>query len=151
MDGNILFLGRGESEKTVIIKKDFLGRLSLLPAWGKTHYFCEQYTLYSVETNTICYDLDEFLLSNKKSGSDAVVIGKRPTQMESDIKPKTVGVIFTQNSLKTFLSFCSISFFIILKVLFLFIRTVFNVLKLFIRVCALGWERLLKWGLKTIK
>jgi len=151
VDGNILFLGRGESEKTVIIEKDFLGRLSLLPAWGKTHYFCEQYTLYSCETNATCYDLNEFLLSNKKSGSDAVVIGKRSTHMESDIKPKTVGVIFTQNSLKPFLSFCSISFFIILKVLFLFIRTVFNVLKLFFRVCALGWERVLKWGIKTIK
>jgi hypothetical protein len=149
VDGNILLFGRGEPEKTNIIKKDFLERLFLLPTWGKTNLFCQQYTLYSCETNTICFGLDENVLSDKNE-DDTGIFKKRPPQIESNIKPKTVTVAFTQNHLKTFLSFCSILVLFILKVLFWLIIIVLKALKIFIEGCALGGKRFLKWALKFL-
>jgi hypothetical protein len=149
VDGNILFLGRGESEKTGIIKKDFLERLSILLAWGKTDYFCQHYTLYSCETNTTCNELDENILSNK-SENDTVVFRKKFPQIKSNIKPQPTSGTTTQNYLKTFWSFFSILVLLILKVLFWFIGIIFKGLKLFIEVCALGGKRLLKWVFKLL-
>jgi len=149
VDGNILFLGRGVSENTGIIKKDFLERLSMLLAWGKTDYFCQNYTLYSCETNTISYELDENLLPNR-SENGAVVFRKKSLRIKSNIKPITATGTLTQNYLKAFWSFCSIFVLIILKVLFWFIRIIFRVLKLFIEVCALGGKRLLKFVLQFL-
>jgi hypothetical protein len=149
MDGNILFLGRGEFEKSGMIKKDFLERLSILLAWGKTDYFCQHYTLYSCETNTICHELDENFLPNK-SENGAVVFRKKSPRIKSNIKPITATGTLTQNYLKTFWSFFPIFLLIILKELFWFIRIIFRVLKLFIEVCALGGKRLLKWVLQFL-
>jgi len=149
VDGDILLFGRGEPEKTNIIKKDFLERLFLLPAWGKTNLFCQHYTLYSCETNTICFDLDENVLSNKNE-NDTGVFKKRSPQIESNLKPKTATVTFTQNHLKTFWSFCSILVLFILKVLFWLIIIVLKGLKIFIEGCALGGKRLLKWVLQFL-
>ena len=149
VDGNILFFRRGEAEKTKIIKKDFLERLFLLPTWGKTNLFCQHYTLYSCETNTICFGLDENVLSNKNE-NDTGVFKKRSPQIESNTKPKTATVTFTQNHLKTFLSFCSILVFFILKVLFWLIIIILKALKIFFEGCALGGKRLLKRALKFL-
>ena len=146
VDGNILFLGGGEAEKTGIIKKDFRERLSILPAWGKTNYFCQHYTLYSCETNTTCNELDKNILSNR-SENGAVVFRKKSPRIKFNIKPITAtGTI--QNHLKTILSFCSVLVLLILKVLFWLIRIVFKAIKLFMEVCALGGKRFLKWVLK---
>jgi nicotinic acid mononucleotide adenylyltransferase len=149
VDGNILFLGRGEAEKTGIIKKDFLERLSMLPAWEKTDYFCQHYTLYSCETNTACNELNENILSNK-SENDTVVFRNKFPQIKSNIKPQPASGTTTQNYLKTFWSLFSILVFLILKVSFWFIGIIFNGLKLFIEVCALGGKRLLKRVFKLL-
>ena len=149
VDGDILFLARGEAEKTDIIKKDFLERLSLLPTWGKTNHSCQRYTLYSCETNTTCFDLDENILSNK-SENDTVVFRNKFPQIKSNIKPQPTSGTTTQNYLKTFWSFFSILILLILKVLFWFIGIIFKGLKLFIEVCALGGKRLLKWVFKLL-
>jgi len=129
VDGNILFLGRGEAEKTGIIKKDFLERLSILLAWEKTDYFCQHYTLYSCETNTTCNELDENILSNK-SENDTVVFRNEFPQIKSNIKPQPTSGTTTQNYLKTFWSFFSILVLLILKVLFWFIGIIFKSIKL---------------------
>jgi hypothetical protein len=150
MGSSILFLGRGESERTGIIKNDFRERLLQLQLWAKTNYFCKQYTFYSCETDTIWYDLDENLLSSK-SANNTVVFGKRPPEMESNFKPQTATGTFTQNYLKGLWSFCSILVLIILKMLFWFSQIIFRAIKLFIEVFALDWERLFKWVLKFIK
>jgi hypothetical protein len=150
VDGNILFFRRGEAEKTKIIKKVFLERLFLLPTWEKTNFFCQHYTLYSCETYTICFDLDENVLSSK-SANNTVVFRKRPPEIESNFKPQTATGTFTQNFLKGLWSFCSILVLIILKMLFWISRIIFKALKLFIEVFALDWERLFKWVLKFIK
>jgi hypothetical protein len=149
VDGNILFFRPGEAEKTKIMKKDFLERLFLLRTWGKTNLFCQHYTLYSCETNTICFGLDENVLSNKNE-NDKCVFKKRPPQIESNIKPKTATATFTQNHLKTFWSFCSILFLFILKVLFWLIIIILKALKIFFEGCALGGKLLLKRALKFL-
>ena len=143
MDGNILFLGRGEAEKTGIMKKDFLERLSILLAWEKTDYFCQHYTLYSCETNTTFNELDENILSNK-SENDTVIFRNKYPHIKSNIKPQPTSGTTTQNYLKKFWSFFSILVLLILKVIFWFIGIIFKGLKLFIEVCALGGKRLLK-------
>jgi hypothetical protein len=149
VNGNILFFARGEAEKTTIMKKDFMERLSILPVWWKTNHFCQHYTLYSCETNTICYEVDENILSNR-SGNGAVVFRKKSPQIESNIKPITPTATFAQNKLKAFCSFCSIMGLFILKVLFWFIRILIKIIKLFIEICELGGKRLLKWVLKLL-
>ncbi len=149
VDGNILFFRRGEAEKTKIIKKVFLERLFLLPTWGKTNLFCQHHTLYSCETNTICFDLDENVLSNKNE-NDTGVFKKRSSQIKSNIRPKTATITFTQNHLEKFCSFCSILVLLILKVLFWLIIIILKTLKKFIKGCALGGKRLLKMALKFI-
>jgi len=149
MDGNILFLGRGEAEKTGIMKKDFLERLSILLAWEKTDYFCQHYTLYSCETNATCNELDENILSNK-SENDTVIFRNKFPQIKSNIKPQPTSGTTTQNYLKTFWSFFSILVLLILKVLFWFIGIIFKGLKLFIEVCALGVKRFLKRVFKLL-
>jgi len=149
VDGNILFFGHGEAEKTGMIRRDFLARLSLLPAWEKTRYFCQQYTLYNCETNSICYELDENLLPSN-SGNDTVVFRKRSPRIDSYVKPQTATRTSLQNDLKSFWSFCSILVLIILKVLFWSIRVIFKALKLFIEVCVLGGKQLMKLVLKLL-
>jgi hypothetical protein len=149
VDSNILFFRPGEAEKTNIIKNDFLERLFLLPTWGKANLFCQHYTLYSCETNTICFGLDENVLSNKNE-NDTGVFKKMSPQIESNIKPKTATVTFTKNYLKTFWSFCSILVLFILKVLFWLIIIILKSLKIFIEGCALGGKRLLKMALRFL-
>ena len=147
VDANILFFGRGEAEKTGIIKRDFMERLSILPAWGKTNYFCQHYTLYSCETNTTYNELDKNIPSNK-SENGSVVFRKKFPRIKSNIKPITATGTVTQNYFKIFWSFCSILVLFILKVLFWAIRILLKAIKLFIEVCALGGKRFLKWVLK---
>lgn len=149
VDGNILFFRHGEAEKTKIIKKVFLERLFLLPTWGKTNLFCQHHKLYSCETNTICFDLDENVLPNKNE-NDTGVFKKRSSQIESNIKPKTATVAFTQNHLETFWSFCSILVLLIFKVLLWLIIIILKALKKFIEGCALIVKRLLKMALNFI-
>jgi hypothetical protein len=150
VNGNILFLGRSESEKTGIIKKGLLERLLLLPLWEKTKCFCQQYTLYSCETNAICYDLDENFKSNKIE-NDTVDFRKKSSRLESNAKSQTTAINFTQNHLKPIWSYFSILVLIILKVLFFFSITVFKTIKLFIEMCVLGWEQLKKRILAMLK
>jgi hypothetical protein len=146
VDGSILFLGPGAAEKTGVIKEDFMERLFMLPAWGKTNYFCQHYTLYNCETNATCNELDKSIPSTR-SENGAVVFRKKSPRIKSNIKPITAtGAI--QNHLKTFWSFCSILVLLILKVLFWFIRITFKAITLFMEVCALGGKRFLKWVLK---
>jgi hypothetical protein len=149
VDGNILFLRRGEVEKAGIIKKDFMERLFILPAWGKTNYICQHYTLYSCETNTICNELEKNILSNK-SNNDTVAFRKKSPQIKSNIKPQTATGAIIQNYLKTFWSFCSIWVLFILKVLFWSVIILLRALKLFIEACALGGKQFLKWILKFL-
>ncbi len=149
VDGNILLFGRGEPEKTNIIKKDFLERLFLLSVWEKTKFLCHNYTLYSCETNEICFDMGESVVSiNGEDDTD--VVKTRPLQIESNIKPKTVAGIFSQKFLKTLWSFLSILVLFVFKVLFWLLLIVLKVLKIFIEGCALGGKRLLKRALKFI-
>jgi len=147
VDGNILFLGRGEPEKIDIIKKAFVERLVVLPAWEKTDYFCQHYILYSCETNTICSELDKNILSNNNKNY-AVLFEKKSPQIKSNAKPQNATGTIKQNHLKTFWSFCSILVLFILKVLFWSIIILLKVLKLFIEICAQGGKRFLKWVLK---
>jgi len=149
VNGNILFLGRSESEKTGIIKEDFLERLLLLPLWEETKYFCQQYTLYSCETNAICYDLDENIKSNKIE-NNTVYFRKKSPRLESK-KPPTTVIDFTQNHLKTIWSYFSILVLIILKVLFFFSIMVFKTIKLFIQMFVFSWEKLKKRILAKLK
>jgi hypothetical protein len=86
IDGNILFLGGGEAEKTGMIKKDFRERLSILPAWKKTNYFCQHYTLYSCETNTTCNELDKNIPSTRSENSAVVFRKKSPRIIFKAIK-----------------------------------------------------------------
>ena len=149
VDGNILLFGRGEPEKTNIIKKDFLERLFLLPVWEKTKFLCHNYTLYSCETNEICFDMDESVVSINGE-NDTGVVKKMPLQIESNIKSKTARGIFTQNYLKTLCSFFYILFLFVFKVLFWLLIIALKVLKMFIEGCALGGKRLRKMALKFL-
>jgi len=149
VDGDILLFGRGEPEKTNIIKKDFLERLFLLPVWEKTKFLCHNYTLYSCETNEICFDMDESVVSINGE-NDTGVVKKMPLQIESNIKSKTARGIFTQNYLKTLCSFFSILFLFVFKVLFWLLIIALKVLKMFIEGCALGGKRLRKMALKFL-
>lgn len=149
VDGNILLFGRGEPEKTNIIKKDFLERLFLLPVWEKTNFLCHNYTLYSCETNEICFDIGETFVSiNGEDDTDVVKI--RPLQIESNIKPKAVNGIFIKSDLKTLWSFLSILVLFVFKALFWLFLIVLKVLKIFIEECVLRGKQLLKRALKFI-
>lgn len=142
--GNILFLGRAESEKTSIIRKDFLERLLLVPPWEKTHYFCQQYTLYNCGTNTTCTDFDENYLP-RNGGNGEVAFRKKFSRAEFNSKRQTATGILTPKNLKAFWSFCVKMVLVVLKMLFWISRIVFQTIKLSIEVCALGCRQLKKW------
>jgi hypothetical protein len=150
IDSNILFLRLKEVEKAKIIKQDFLQRLFRLPIWEKTNFFCHHYTLYSCETNEICFGL-ESVLSNK-AGNNIGVLKKMPHQIESNFfNPKPATVTFTQDYLKKIWSFCSISLLFILKLLFGLIIIILKALKIVVEKCVLGGKRLVRRVLRFLK
>ena len=102
VNGNILFFARGEAEKTTIMKKDFMERLSILPVWWKTNHFCQHYTLYSCVTNTICYEVDENILSNR-SGNGAVVFRKKIPPDRIKYKTNNADCNFCSKQIKSLL------------------------------------------------
>jgi hypothetical protein len=149
VDDNILFLGHSESEITGIPKKDFLERISLLPLWERTDYYCHRYSLYSCETDTICFGFDENVLLNKDENDTGPFKNHSP-QIESNLMQKNATENFVKNYSKTFWSFCSICLLFLFKVLFWLIIIILKALKIFIEGCALGGKRLLKRVLKFL-
>jgi hypothetical protein len=50
IEGDILFLGAGETKKHGYLLLEFKEHLNKLPRWKKTKYYCPSYTIYSCKT-----------------------------------------------------------------------------------------------------
>ena len=50
IEGDILFLGTGQTKKHGYLLLEFKERLNNLPKWQKTKYYCPSYTMYSCKT-----------------------------------------------------------------------------------------------------
>jgi len=96
IEGNILFFGPGKSEKTDILKKDFMERLIRLPAWEKTRYYCPSHTIYHCKTEKISREIgvDEEL-SEKTNGNNAIV-NKEVFDGGSTAKPISLAEVITK-------------------------------------------------------
>ncbi len=54
IEGDILFLGAGETEKHGYLLLEFKENLDQLSRWEKTKYYCPSYTIYSCKTGRRC-------------------------------------------------------------------------------------------------
>jgi hypothetical protein len=50
IEGNILIIGSSEAENPGLLKREFMGHLSKLPAWEKTKYFCAIHAIHKCKT-----------------------------------------------------------------------------------------------------
>jgi len=48
--GDLLIIGPVQNEAASFLKREFLERLSKLPTWDKTNYFCPSHALYKCNT-----------------------------------------------------------------------------------------------------
>jgi len=58
-EGDILFMEPAESEKTGLVKNEFIQRLNRLPNWTKSSYYCSGYSLNYCEDGKICRDIEK--------------------------------------------------------------------------------------------
>jgi hypothetical protein len=54
IEGDILFLGAGETKDHGHLLLEFKEHLDQLPRWEKTKYYCPSYTIYSSKTGRRC-------------------------------------------------------------------------------------------------
>ena len=54
IEGDILFLGAGETKEHGYLLLEFKEHLDQLPRWEKTKYYCPSYTIYSCNTGRRC-------------------------------------------------------------------------------------------------
>jgi hypothetical protein len=54
IEGDILFLGAGESKEHGYLLLEFKEHLNKLPKWEKTKYYCPSYTIYTCKTGRRC-------------------------------------------------------------------------------------------------
>ena len=54
IEGDILFLGAGESKEHGYLLLEFKEYLNKLPRWEKTKYYCPSYTIYTCKTGRRC-------------------------------------------------------------------------------------------------
>ena len=54
IEGDILFLGAGESKEHGYLLLEFKEHLNKLPRWEKTKYYCPSYTIYTCKTGRRC-------------------------------------------------------------------------------------------------
>ena len=54
IEGDILFLGAGETKEHGYLLLEFKEHLNKLPRWEKTKYYCPSYTIYTCKTGRRC-------------------------------------------------------------------------------------------------
>ncbi len=54
IEGDILFLGAGETKEHGYLLLEFKEHLNKLPRWEKTKYYCPSHTIYSCKTGRRC-------------------------------------------------------------------------------------------------
>jgi cytochrome b len=116
IEGSILFLEPGKIERSGLINGKFAQRLTLLPDWDRTKYFCPSCTIYYSATGAICRRLGEDK-DLKKDEGESVVVSNKTFGTETRIEPLTLNKMITKENLRNFIKFSKILVTLILKLL----------------------------------
>ena len=117
INGSVLFLEHGETERSGFKKREFLQKLIQLPEWDGTKYFCTSCAIYHSDTVSICRSLgqDKDLKEEKDNRNDAVNNKKYRTGIK--FEPILLNRFISKEKLKTFFIVCKILVILILKLL----------------------------------
>lgn len=117
INGSVLFLEHGETERSGFKKREFLQKLIQLPEWDGTKYFCTSCATYYSDTGSICRSLgqDKDLKEEKDTINDAVNNKKYRTGIK--FEPILLNRFISKEKLKTFFIVCKILVILILKLL----------------------------------
>jgi hypothetical protein len=130
INGTILFLEPGKTEKIRPVKEASRPGLPGRPSWEKTKYFCTSYTIHYCGTGAICRRLGEDNEVNR-GDTKSVVVDNKPFGDRVKIEPIVLNSINSKDKLETILNWCKILAILVFKLLFGFFQIICNITRVF--------------------
>lgn len=79
VEGQVLFIGPGETEAVGPLKNEFLEYLRQFPPWDKTKFYCPSYTLYTCAGDRIPYEAKRKAPSRAEQSAEPAAPSVMPT------------------------------------------------------------------------